>query len=1266
MPEASRPLFRVPISRRNTRLSRRLIAYMVAFSSALTLVITAYQLYRDYDRDLRLIESRMRQVQYVHLNSLVDTLWATNTKKLQIHLDGILRLPDMQYVAVKEGERLWASAGTFQSDNVISREFPMNYVHRGRTLEIGTLSVVATLDGVYQRLIDKTLIILLSNGIKTFLVAGFMLLIFQYLVTRHLDTLARYARGLNLDNLPNPLWLKRKSKGRRAPDELDEVVAAINDMRVDMEESFEALRENEERLRAVVDSIVVGVITIDETGVVQSFNRGAESMFGYAPAEVVGENVTILMPEVHRSGHGSYIANYLRTGEAKIIGIGREVEGRRKDGSIFPMELEIGAMVVGGQRMFAGIVKDITERKRAEEALRESEASLANAQRIAHVGNWDWNIETSELGWSDEIYRIFGLKPQQFGATYGAFLNTVHAEDRALVQEAVNRSLEEKTPYAIDHRIVLPDGTVRVVHEEGEVSFDTNGKPVRMTGTVQDITERRRADEALRQSEERFRTLAGSSSQGILVHRHYRPLYANRTLVEMFGYDNVEEILALGLVDTLFAPDERSRMLGYHEDRLRGDPAPNDYEFKGLRKDGSEIWLNNRAFRIDWGDGPAICTTLFDVTERKRAEEALRESRARLIDAIESISEGFVLFDAEERLVLCNSKYREFYPMIADVLTPGRHLEDIVRAAAERGQIIQAIDNVDGWIRERLIQYRSARGTQEQHLSDGRWLVASEHRTREGGIVGVRTDFTESKRAGEALRASEERFRLLLDSTGEAIYGLDTDGNCTFANPACARYLGYGDPADLLGRNMHDLIHHTRPDGTPYPREACRIYQAFVEGESTHVEDEVLWRSDGTSFPVEYRSFPVRRAGEMVGAVVTFVDITERKETQAQLIQASKLATLGEMASGIAHEINQPLSVIGMAAEFSLLSMEDGEFDHDLVRKKLETISGQKERMAEIIDHMRLFSRQDEADLEPFDPLVSVSRALGLIAKPLKAAGIELEENLPASCRTVLGRLSRLEQVVLNLLTNARDAVLGKSAGSAGGAYVSKVCVSMVDDKRRKTVVISVSDNGGGIPEEALKRIFDPFFTTKTEGEGTGLGLSISYSIVDGMGGRIEAKNTGGGAMFRITLPVSADQPAAVDSPPKRRRAKPRPGKTASTLPRIIFVDDEKDIVEEVAEYLMYEGYDVATAGNGWEALKLHQSRPADMVITDWLMPGMGGDELIRRLRQTYPDLPIMVITGHTTFGEDQDIVAHGASVVLKKPIDLHELTERMRQMVGP
>ena len=394
-------------------------------------------------------------------------------------------------------------------------------------------------------------------------------------------------------------------------------------------------------------------------------------------------------------------------------------------------------------------------------------------------------------------------------------------------------------------------------------------------------------------------------------------------------------------------------------------------------------------------------------------------------------------------------------------------------------------------------------------------------------------------------------------------------------------------------------------------------------------------------------------------------EIIERKEAQAQLVQASKLATLGEMASGIAHELNQPLTVVGMAAENSLLSIEEDGCDTEFLRGKLETIVRQKNRMGGIINHMRQFSRKDNSSLESFDPLEAVAGAVGLVGEQFRAVGVGLEQDLPATCRNVSGHAMQLQQVVLNLLTNARDAVLGKSADSGAGAYVPKVRVSVVGDKRRKTVLITVADNGGGIPEEALKRVFDPFFTTKTDGQGTGLGLSISYSIIDAMGGRLEAKNTDGGAVFRITLPVSVDEPAAVDSPPKRKRAKPRPGKPGSTLPRILFVDDEKDIVEEVAEYLVYEGYDVATAGNGWEALKLQESRPADVVITDWLMPGMGGEELIRRLRRTWPDLPIMVITGHTTFGEDQDIVAEGASAVLKKPIDLHELSQRIRQMVG-
>jgi len=269
------------------------------------------------------------------------------------------------------------------------------------------------------------------------------------------------------------------------------------------------------------------------------------------------------------------------------------------------------------------------QRIKSEQALSESEQRLSEAQRIAHVGNWEWGIDKDVLYWSDEIYRIFGLKPHEFKISRGHFLNMVHPDDRELVTKAANEALYENKPYSIDHRIVLTDGSEHFVHQEGSVTFDKKGKPIGMVGTFQDITERK--------------------------------------------------------------------------------------------------------------------------------------------------------------------------------------------------------------------------------LSEG------------------------------ALLESERQVRLLLDSTAEAIYGLDMDGNCTFANSACIKLLDYKSPDELIGENMHNLIHHTRPDGSPYPREECRIYQAFLKGKGSHVTDEVLWRADGTSFPAEYWSYPIYRREQIVGAVMTFLDITERRQAEDAL-----------------------------------------------------------------------------------------------------------------------------------------------------------------------------------------------------------------------------------------------------------------------------------------------------------------------------------------------------------------------------------------------
>ena len=244
-----------------------------------------------------------------------------------------------------------------------------------------------------------------------------------------------------------------------------------------------------------------------------------------------------------------------------------------------------------------------------------------------------------------------------------------------------------------------------------------------------------------------------------------------------------------------------------------------------------------------------------------------------------------------------------------------------------------------------------------------------------------------------------------------------------------------------------------------------------------------------------------------------FTDVTARKQAEAQVIQTAKLATLGEMATSVAHELNQPLNVIRMAAGNVLRKLEKGKADPTYLNDKLERIASQTERAAAIIDHMRMFGRKADEKPTELDPREMVRGALDLMGEQLRLAEIGVSLDLPETCPPVLGHRVQMEQVILNLLTNARDAV---------GANENEMKIALAVGGDDEDVRITVSDNGGGIPEKILGRIFEPFFTTKEMGKGTGLGLSVSYGIIRDMGGTIEAENAGGGAKFTITLPVAA------------------------------------------------------------------------------------------------------------------------------------------------
>lgn len=319
----------------------------------------------------------------------------------------------------------------------------------------------------------------------------------------------------------------------------DALRKAHNELQLMVQERSTDLAREHSFRRSIEDSILSGIAAVDLEGRQTYVNRAFCKMVGWSEDELVGAKPPFVYwpPEERENIKNAFQA----TLNGEIPSYGFEIRLQRKDGEQF-YALILVAPLRDNQKNIVGWVAsvgDITARKTAEEALIKSEDSLAKAQRIAHLGNWDWNIQTNDLQWSDEIYRIFGLNPKEFGATYEAFLDSVHPEDRESVKKAVNEALYGM-PYSIDHRIVLPDGTVRIVHEQGEVTFGESGEPVRMLGTVQDITENKEAEKRLKDSQAKYAAIVEGFEGFVYIYsENYDIEFMNERMIERIGYNPV-------------------------------------------------------------------------------------------------------------------------------------------------------------------------------------------------------------------------------------------------------------------------------------------------------------------------------------------------------------------------------------------------------------------------------------------------------------------------------------------------------------------------------------------------------------------------------------------------------------------------------------------------------------------------------------------------------------------------------------------------------
>lgn len=373
----------------------------------------------------------------------------------------------------------------------------------------------------------------------------------------------------------------------------------------------------------------------------------------------------------------------------------------------------------------------------------------------------------------------------------------------------------------------------------------------------------------------------------------------------------------------------------------------------------------------------------------------------------------------------------------------------------------------------------------------------------------LRMEIAERQRAEAALAELNRRHTLILDAAGEGIYGIDLAGCTTFVNPAAARMLGW-DVEELLGHPIQDVVCHPLRDRTPCAHDTCPILASCRDGVPRHVLEDVFWRKDGTSFPVEYVVTPMREDDTLVGAVIIFKNIAERQRLEREMQRTDRLALVGQLASGLAHEIGTPLNIIAGNAE--LLGMELRE--RGLDSAEVEAIIQHADRITRLIQQLLTFARAKEQPTATLAVQEPLANALGLLEARFKHQGITVIQDVAATLPRIRGRAEQLEQVFLNVLVNAWHAMPG------GGTLT--IAAGVKPDQK---VWLRVSDTGVGMSADVLARACEPFYTTKGE-HGTGLGLAICKQIMESHQGTMHLESTpGGGTTVTLEFPPAGPEP---------------------------------------------------------------------------------------------------------------------------------------------
>jgi PAS domain S-box-containing protein len=913
----------------------------------------------------------------------------------------------------------------------------------------------------------------------------------------------------------------------------------------------------------------------------------------------------------------------------------------------------------GRAMRIAGSVSDIDAKRRAEAALRFSEQRVVLAMEASGDGHWDWNIPTDEFYGSPRMLEMYGFPRGTTFATRSDFVAQVpfHPEDRRKWEEAVAAHFTGKTArFDIEIRMI-PRGETRWLHLTGLLSRDASGKPLRWTGAVADVTERKVAEEALRRSEVRFRSLTELSSDWYWQQdENLRFTYLSGRANDLTGYSGESSI-----GKTRWELENMTPVSGSwaeHQAVLEARQPFRDLELCRIGQDGSVRYLSVSGAPIfdEHGRFKGYEGVGHNITERKQVEQELR-ARQEILDVAQKAARAVAFEwrigtgegqnrwspDLEAMYGLAPGSYDGTFDSWSKLVFP----EDwpAVNAAIERAA---ETGNV-------AVEYRVVHPGGTVHWLEAKGRMFFDPEAKPARVVGFMLDVNARHQA----EMDETRFRSFFDLPLIGMAVTSPERRFLKVNERLCQILGYR-PEEIIGRDWASITH---PDDLA--GNLTLLGEALdAKCDSYSLEKRYIHR-DGRMVYASISVCCVRRpSGTADHFVLTVQDMTERREAEEQrrrlereLRQAQRLEAMGTLAGGIAHDFNNILGAILGYGEMALRGASKGS----RLRRDLDSIMIAGERGRALVERILAFSRSGVGERVAVHVEQVVGEALDLLAANLPP-GLDIERQLRSGRAAVLGDPTQVHQVLMNLATNAIQAM------NSGGTLRVSLDGVRLDAARVATVgtldvgnyvVLAVGDSGVGIAPDNLGRIFDPFFTTKEVGVGTGLGLSLVHGIVTELRGAIDVASTvGAGSTFTVYLPRAGD---AEDD-----RKREEPDAPRGNRQQVLIVDDEAPLVVLATETLAELGYLPVPFTSSVAALEAFRAQPErfDAVITDERMPGMSGSALIREIRGIRRAIPILLISGYVGGEVVRRAMESGADEVLKKPLSARELATSLARVL--